>query len=116
MSVTEKIEEKLGLKIEDLNEIEKETYLQMLKQVEKSQLTLDKLLKHIISLRESVTKELIKEPEFNYIFIFKIPNRNQILLKARLQNYVLLEQILTAPQKAQEMLEDMIGSIGGGVK
>ena len=35
MSITSEIEEKLGLKIEDLNKAEQETYKQMLETVQK---------------------------------------------------------------------------------
>lgn len=110
MNITEKLEEK-GIKIESLNSIEKETYYNMLKEVQKADLTIDKLKMHIVAMREAVTAELIKEPEFNYIFIFKVPNRKQILLKARLQNYILLESFLLSPQRAKEALENMIDNL-----
>ena len=112
MNVTSAIEEKLGLKIENLNAVEKETYYKMLEVVQKSQLNPDKLKEYIVSMREAVQRELINEPEFNYIFIFKVANRKQILLKARLQNYLLLENFLVSPQKAQQALEEMIANIG----
>ncbi len=111
MSVTSQIEEKLGLKIEDLKAAEKETYFAMLDTVQKAQLTPEKLREYIVSLRDTVARELINEPEFNYIFIFKVANRRQILLKARLQNYLLLEAFLDSPNKAQEALEGMISNL-----
>ena len=111
MSLTSEIEEKFKLKIEDLNAAEKETYFKMLEVVQNSQMSPEKLKEYISSMREAVTKELIDEPEFNYILIFKIPNRRQILLKARLKNYMLLESFLDSPIKAQEALEGMIGNL-----
>jgi len=108
MSVTEQIEEKLGLKIEDLNAAEKETYFKMLDDVQSSQMSPEKLRDYITVMREEVTKALVKEPEFIRVFIFKFENRNQILLKARLQNYILLESFLLSPQKAEEALNDII--------
>lgn len=108
MSLTDRIEEKLGTKIEQLNSLEKETYLSMLEQVQKAQLSPEKLRDYIISMREAVTRELIKEPEFIRVWIFKFENRQQILLKARLQNYLLLEGFLLSPEKAQQQLESMI--------
>lgn len=112
MSLTDKLEEK-GIDIDTLNSVERETYFKMLEEVQKAQMTPDKLKSHITTMRESVTQELIKEPEFNYIFIFKVPNRKQILLKARLQNYILLESFLLSPEKAKQALEDMISNVGG---
>ena len=110
-SVTEKLEEQ-GIDIDTLNAAEKETYFKMLEAVQKAQMTPEKLKDHITTMREAITLELIKEPEFNYIFIFKVPNRKQILLKARLQNYILLESFLLSPEKAKQALEDMVGNIG----
>lgn len=111
MSLTSDIEEKLKIDIDDLNTEEQATYLKMLEQVQSSQLTPEKLRDYIVFMREAITKELVNEPEFNYIFIFKVPNRKQILLKARLQNYILLESFLLSPQRAQQALEDMIGNL-----
>jgi hypothetical protein len=113
MNITEQIEEKLGIKIETLNAAEKETYFSMLTAVQKSQMTPEKLKEYISSMKDAVEKELINEPEFIRIFIFKVENRKQILLKARLQNYRLLESFLLSPEKAKEALEEMISNIGG---
>jgi|TARA_Y100000310_G_scaffold33937_1_gene32077 hypothetical protein len=114
MSITERIEEKFGIKVENFNKLEKATYFEMLNKVQKAQLSPDKWRDYIISMRESVERELIKEPEFIRIWIFKFENRNQILLKARLQNYLLMESFLISPQKAQQQLEDMIEGMLNG--
>mgnify|MGYP001591424218 CR=1 FL=1 len=111
MSVTDRLEEK-GINIDTLNSVERETYFKMLSEVQKTQLTPERLKDYVLSMREAVEKELIDEPEFNYIFIFKVPNRKQILLKARLKNYILLESFLSSPQRAKEAFEDMISNIG----
>lgn len=110
MSITDILEEK-GISIESLNSLEKETYYKMLEDVNKSQLTPDKLKVYITDMREAVTRELINESEFKYIFIFKVPNRKQILLKARLLNYILLESFLIAPERAKETLEGMLSGV-----
>ena len=111
MSVTSKIEEKYHVKIESLNALEKDTYLKMLEAVQKAQLSPEKLRDYIITMREAVTRELVNEPEFNYIFIFKVPNRRQIMLKARLHNYLLLEAFLISPERAEQQLDEMINGI-----
>jgi len=108
MSITSRIEEKFGIRIDTLNSIEKETYGKMLKDVQKSQIDQVSLNKYIVHMRESVERELIKEPEFKWIFIFRVFNRKVILLKARLQNYLLWEAYLVSPEKAKERLEEMI--------
>ena len=112
MSITSEIEEKMDLKIESLNILEKETYFKMLEAVQKAKMTPEKLKQYIISMRDAVAKELIQEPEFIRVFIFKFDNRKQILLKARLQNYMLLEAFLNSPEEAKEQLESMISNLG----
>src|SRR3990167_10007728 len=113
MSLTSQIEEKLGLNIENLNAQEKQTYLNMLTDVEQSIMTPEKLRDYLISMRSAVEEQLINEPEFIRIFIFKFDNRKQILLKARLQNYILLESFLMSPERAKQQLESAISNVIG---
>lgn len=113
MSLTSEIEEKTGLKIEKLTADEKQTYFTMLDAVRETQLTPEKLRDYILSMRDAVERELINEPEFIRVFIFKFENRKQILLKARLQNYMLLEAFLISPEKAKQQLESMIAGVVG---
>ena len=111
MSLTSEIEEKFNLKIDELNSLEKETYFTMEKAVHETQISPEKLRDYIVEMRTSVEKELIDEPEFNRIFIFKFENRKQIYLKARLKNYMLLEAFLLSPEKAKQALEDMVSGM-----
>lgn len=111
MNLTEELEEKFHIKVESLNSLEKETYFKMLDVVQKAQMSPEKLREYIVSMRDAVERELIKEPEFHRIFIFKVENRKQIFLKARLQNYLLLESFLVSPEKARERLEEMISGL-----
>lgn len=110
MSITEELEDK-GIKIDSLTPDEKQTYFSMLKAVQDATLTPEKLRDYIHDMREAVTRDLIAEPEFTRFLFFKFENRKQILLKARLQNYVLLEAYLSSPNKAKKAFEDMIGAI-----
>ncbi len=111
MSVTDVIEEKMGLTIDKLSLAEKQTYFEMLKTVQDAQLTPEKLKDYIISLRDAVSKELANEPEYIRVFIFNFENRKQVLLKARLLNYILLEAFLTSPERAKAALEDMVARV-----
>ena len=108
MSLMDDLLAKYKVKYEDLKPAEKETLFQMVNDAEQSRLTPEKLLIYISGMRAIVSELLINEPEFNYIFIFKVPNRKQILLKARLQNYILLETFLERPEKARKLLEKTI--------
>lgn len=109
MSLIDDLLAKTGLKFEDLDSPghlgEKEYLLDMVRTLETRALTIEDLKQTIAQMRVRVTQDLIEEPEFNYLFFFKVPNRKQILLKARLKNYLLLEEALTAPDKMKKALE-----------
>ena len=109
-SITDKLEEK-GIKIDSLNSIEKATYFNMLAVVKESQLTPEKLREYVVTMRESVERELVNEPTFIRIFIFKVENPKLLKLQARLQNYLLLESFLISPEKAEAQLEDMVNNL-----
>lgn len=110
MNVTELLEEK-GYKIDQFTAEEKQTYYKMLESVQNSQMTPEKLRTYIVSMREAVEKELVNEPTFIRVFLWKVENPKLIKLQARLQNYILLESFLLSPERAKEELEAMIGSL-----
>jgi hypothetical protein len=93
---------KAGLKYEDLNVAEKETLNSMLDSLTKTKLTIDKLKEYLANMRYGVEQELANEPEHKWIFF---RNDKNLLLKARLRNYMLLEGFLMSPEKAKEALE-----------
>ena len=103
--------EKVGLSYDELSELEKQTLYTWVEQVKTNQLTVEGIRLHVSAMRETLEKELIDEPEFNYIFIFKVPNRKQILLKARLKNMLMIESLLMGPERAQKALEAAIGNL-----
>lgn len=111
MSITEHIEEKFGLKIENLNQLEKETYFKMLEAVQKAQIDHLRLRDYIVTMRDAVEREIVNEPTFIRIFIWKVENPRLIKLQARLQNYLLLESFLLSPEKAKQNLEDMVSGM-----
>lgn len=100
---------KAGLTYEELNATERETLYSMLDAVNKSAITINKFRDYIQTMRDSIEVELINEPEFHRVFLFRIENRKQILLKARLRNYMLIGAFLDSPRKAQEAVERAIG-------
>lgn len=116
MSVTSDIEEKLGIKIESLSPEEKQTYLTMLNAVKEAEMTPQKLKDYIAGMRDAVERELVVEPTFIRIFIFKVANPKLIKLQARLQNYMLLEAFLMSPERAKAQLEAMVTNLGGDIK
>lgn len=101
MSVTDEIEKK-GIKIEDLTADEQQTYFTMLDAVNKAQLTPEKLKDYIMAMRDAVEQELIKTD---------LGADQDLFLKARLKNYMLLEAFLNSPERAKKALENSIAGV-----
>jgi DNA replication initiation complex subunit (GINS family) len=106
MSVSDEIEAK-GIKIEKLTADEKQTYFTMLDAVRESQLSVEKLRDYIISMRSAVEQELINT---------ELGVDQDLFLKARLKNYMLLESFLISPEKAKKAYDDMVATIREKVK
>jgi predicted ATP-dependent Lon-type protease len=104
MTIIEKMLEKTGLKYDDLTPDEKETLNSMLDIVGKSALSVEKIRTYINEMKDAVEKELSK---------MDFDTRQDIFLKARLRNYLLLSAFLSTPEKAKEQLEN---SVSGMVK
>ena len=88
-----------GLAEEDLNASERETYYNMLHSLQQSELTIEKIREYIGSLRDAVENELTK---------YDLGPKQDIYLKARLRNYMLLESFLQGPVKAKKKLEETL--------
>ena len=98
----------VGLKYDDLNSTEKETYFQMLESLKQNLITPDILLDQIQQMKYAVEDELVNEPERKWFFFI---NRKHVFLKARLQNYMLIEAFLLSPKKARKQVENALGNI-----
>ena len=94
--------EKYGLKYEDLNVVERETYNSKLSEIQKSGMSVEKIKTYIHTMKESVELELTKVGH---------ESKQDIFLKARLRNYMLLEAFLNSPEKLQFQLEQMVSSM-----
>jgi len=94
--------EKFNLKYEDLNSIERDTLNTMMESLRKNELTVAKIRDYISMMREAVEQDLTKVG-FEY--------KQDIYLKARLRNYMLLEAFLTSPDKAQKAIETALAGI-----
>lgn len=101
----DEILEKVGVKYEDLNAIERKTFNEMVEKVSKTEINNETLKNYISTMKDSVEKELSEEPEYVRVWLFAFRNDKNILLKARLRNYILLEAFLDTPKKAKEALD-----------
>jgi hypothetical protein len=99
---TDKLLEQYGLKYEDLNNAEKETLTTTINSIQKNQLTVEKIKEAISVMKASVEQELTK---------CDLTKEQDLFLKARLRNYLLLENFLTSPAKAKQMLEQMLQNV-----
>lgn len=99
--------QKIGLKYEDLNSIEKETLGSWMQALNKSELSIPKIKDFIGAMRDSVEQELTRIDH---------NSKQDIFLKARLRNYMLLEAFLTSPEKAKEQIERAIAGMAPKVR
>ena len=100
--IIEDVLRKLNLKYEDLNSAEKETLHTWMEALNQNKLTLERVKSYIAAMRDQVEQELTKT------------NHNckqDIFLKARLRNYLLLEAFLSTPEKAKEAIDRVIAGI-----
>ncbi len=111
MGIIDDILEKYKIKYEDIEPEEQETLNAWLGALNKSQITVEKVREYIHEMKSSVEDLLSKEPEFHTILFLKIRNDNNILLKARLRNYLLLESFLSTPERARDRIEEMVGNL-----
>lgn len=103
-NLLDKILEENGIKYEDLNPQERETYSQKVFEVQS--LSLGDLKDHIVNMKNSIALQLTSSMGDGEIDI-----RKELILKARLQNYLLLEAFLTAPEKAEKAIRDSLKNI-----
>jgi hypothetical protein len=99
--------EKLGLKYEELNSAERDTLNSWMEGLSKNQLSVEKIREYVSSMRDSVEVELADT---------KNGSKQDLLLKARLKNYMLLEAFLLTPEKAKAALERSMAGLASPVK
>lgn len=92
----DKLLEKYGLSYSDLSSAEKETYQSWLQSLEVNEITVDKVREYIMAMKEVVEQELTQTSH---------NSTQDVFLKARLRNYVLLEGFLSSPEKARKAIE-----------
>lgn len=95
---------KSGLTYEDLTPLERETLLTWMDALQKSQVSIEKVKEYITSMKEAVEQELTKSD---------LDSKQDLFLKARLRNYMLLDAFLTTPEKAKQQIENSISQMAG---
>lgn len=100
MNPLDKILEDYGLKYEDLNLEERETYNKQHFQLKT--LTIDDLKNYVRDMKNSISLQLCD---------VKLEEKQDIILKARLLNYILMESFLSSPDKAERALRDALSNV-----
>ena len=101
----EQLLESSGLKYEDLNSVEKETLNTWMDTLQKGQLSVEKIRDYINQMKDAVEQELTKS---------SLNSKQDLFLKARLRNYMLLQGFMTAPEKAKEGIENALSGMVKG--
>ena len=94
--------EKAGLTYEELTKAERETLNQWMDSLHKSKVSISSVIEYISAMRDAVEVELTKTSN---------NSRQDLLLKARLKNYMLLEAFLATPEKARQALDRVISGM-----
>jgi hypothetical protein len=94
--------DKFGVKYEDLTTAEKETLNQWTQALANKELTLTGVKDYIRALIEAVERELAN---------YNLKKDQDLFLKARLKNYLMISDFLTGPDKAKKYIEQSIQNI-----
>ena len=70
--------------------------------LQKGQVSIEKVREYIGSMKEAVEQELTK---------FDLDTNQDLFLKARLRNYMLLDAYLSTPERAKEQIENAISQM-----
>ena len=100
---------KLNLKYSDLRPDEQETLNTWVASLQQGALTTEKIKEYITTMKTQVEQELATTP--TNLFMWFLGWRRDYLLKARLRNYMLLEDFLTSPEKAKLSMERALASL-----
>ena len=93
---------KIGVKYEDLTQAEKETLLNWLKTLEVRKLTLEDFKDGIFNMLIGVAEELSS---------YDLKKSQDIYLKARLRNYLVLFSFLTSEERVKKMIEKYVKNV-----
>lgn len=98
---------KFNLKYSDLSRDEVEVLHNWLSALQENSLTVDKIRDYLQSMKGYVEDELTRVGH---------ESKQDVLLKARLRNYMLLEAFLTSPDKARKQMENALAGMVSRIK
>ena len=114
MSLVNDLLKKHNATLEDLTRDEMDAFFNLLKATESRQLDIPKITLYLRDLITALEKEFIVTDEWEYFFfgLFRRESRKHLHMKARLENYLILENLVTSPERAKRAMEEVLERIG----
>ena len=103
--------EQHGIKYEDLNALEKETLQKWQQLLNTNELTLPAVKDFVAKLIEAVEREITDLKESTSFWTWIAAWKKDFYLKARLKNYLMIQDFLTGPDRARKHIEQSISNI-----
>lgn len=101
MSSFDAILQKLGIQYSDLTDDEFSTLQSWKESLQTNTLTVEKIQSYITDMRDAVQREITKTDH---------NTKQDIFLKARLRNLLILEGLMVSPEKAQKAIDARLQS------
>lgn len=122
----DKLLEKKGLKFEQLTAEEQETLNSWMQSLHKNEVNVAVIRDYIAKMRDSVSQAMteLQETPTTWLSLFGLffplvgiirkwyLDQKRVALTARFRNYVLLEALLSTPEKAQMAIEKAVDGLG----
>jgi hypothetical protein len=102
MNLMDEMLKKYNLSYDDLNPEETETLNTWLAALNQGEVNLERIKDYIDAMKDGVEQELTK---------YDLGSKQDLFLKARLRNYMLLSAFLSTPAKARAQLERAVAAM-----
>jgi hypothetical protein len=103
--------DKYNLKYEDLNPAERETLNNWMNTLSSRQLSLQDVKDYTAQLIVAVEREIAEIRESTSLWTFLFGWKKDFYAKARLKNYLMLQDFLTSPDRAQKYIEQSLNNL-----
>ena len=100
-----------GLSLDELNAAERQTLNDWLGKLRSKQLTLPDVQEHLASLVSALEREIagLETPPTLVSWLFA--SRRQLYLRARLKNYLMIQDFLLGPQRAEKWVTAQVQNL-----
>lgn len=119
---------KRGLTFDELTSDERETLYSWMNAINKNQITVVDVRDYVLKMRDSVATALTELDETPHTWLgllgLFVPfvgivrkwylDQRKLALEARLRNYILLEQMLSTPDRARAAVEKQVSAMAAG--